>query len=38
VPKPTHLDDEFAIIQRHPEWGERLVSDLGGFPAAARAA
>jgi HD-GYP domain-containing protein (c-di-GMP phosphodiesterase class II) len=35
--KPAELDDdEFAVIQRHPEWGERLVSDLGGFPSAAR--
>jgi HD-GYP domain-containing protein (c-di-GMP phosphodiesterase class II) len=35
--KPAELDDnEFALIRRHPEWGERLVSDLGGFPSSAR--
>ncbi len=35
--KPAALsEDEFAVIQRHPEWGERLVSDLGGFTAAVR--
>jgi hypothetical protein len=35
--KPAELsEDEFAVIQRHPEWGERLVSDLGGFTAAVR--
>jgi HD-GYP domain-containing protein (c-di-GMP phosphodiesterase class II) len=35
--KPAELDDdEFAVIRRHPEWGERLVSDLGGFPSSAR--
>ena len=33
--KPAALtDEEFALIRRHPEWGERLVSDLGGFTAA----
>jgi HD-GYP domain-containing protein (c-di-GMP phosphodiesterase class II) len=35
--KPAALsEEEFAIIQRHPEWGERLVSELGGFTAAVR--
>ena len=35
--KPTELsDDEFGVIRRHPEWGERLVADLGGFTGAVR--
>jgi HD-GYP domain-containing protein (c-di-GMP phosphodiesterase class II) len=35
--KPTSLtDEEFAVIRRHPEWGDRLVSDLGGFTGAVR--
>ena len=35
--KPAKLtDDEFAVVKRHPEWGERLVADLGGFGAAVR--
>jgi HD-GYP domain-containing protein (c-di-GMP phosphodiesterase class II) len=35
--KPTELDaDEFALILRHPEWGERLVADLGGFTGSVR--
>jgi HD domain len=35
--KPAELtDEEFGVIQRHPEWGERLVADLGGFTAAVR--
>jgi HD-GYP domain-containing protein (c-di-GMP phosphodiesterase class II) len=30
--KPAALDDdEFAVIKRHPEWGERLLRELGGF-------
>jgi hypothetical protein len=30
--KPTALDDdEFEVIRRHPEWGERLLGELGGF-------
>jgi hypothetical protein len=30
--KPDALDDdEFAVIKRHPEWGERLLGELGGF-------
>jgi HD-GYP domain-containing protein (c-di-GMP phosphodiesterase class II) len=32
--KPGALDDdEFAAIRRHPEAGERLLRELGGFPA-----
>jgi HD-GYP domain-containing protein (c-di-GMP phosphodiesterase class II) len=35
--KPAELtDDEFDVIRRHPEWGERLVSELGGFTRAVR--
>jgi HD-GYP domain-containing protein (c-di-GMP phosphodiesterase class II) len=31
--KPGPLDDhEFAVIRRHPEWGNRLIAELGGFP------
>jgi hypothetical protein len=30
--KPAGLtDEEFAVIQRHPEWGDRLLRELGGF-------
>jgi HD-GYP domain-containing protein (c-di-GMP phosphodiesterase class II) len=30
--KPGPLDDrEYELIQRHPEWGERLLDELGGF-------
>jgi hypothetical protein len=32
--KPSALEDEeFAVIKRHPEWGIKLLSELGGFPA-----
>ena len=24
-------DDEYSVIKRHPEWGRRLLSELGGF-------
>ena len=35
--KPAALtDEEFGVIQRHPEWGDRLVADLGGFTGAVR--
>jgi HD domain len=35
--KPSELsEDEYELIKRHPEWGERLVADLGGFTAAVR--
>jgi len=31
--KPGPLeDDEFAVIKLHPEWGHRLLGELGGFP------
>jgi hypothetical protein len=30
--KPAALaDHEYAIVKRHPEWGERLLRELGGF-------
>jgi putative nucleotidyltransferase with HDIG domain len=30
--KPGGLDDdEFAVIRRHPEWGLKLLRELGGF-------
>ncbi len=30
--KPGSLDeDEFAVIKRHPEWGNKLLGELGGF-------
>ncbi|HET7044727.1 MAG TPA: HD-GYP domain-containing protein [Gaiellaceae bacterium] len=30
--KPAGLTDaEFGVIKRHPEWGERLLRELGGF-------
>jgi hypothetical protein len=30
--KPTALDDEeFDVIKRHPEWGIKLLRELGGF-------
>jgi putative nucleotidyltransferase with HDIG domain len=33
--KPAALeDDEFAVIKRHPEWGLKLLRELGGFAAA----
>jgi hypothetical protein len=32
--KPSSLeDDEFAVIKRHPEWGLKLLRELGGFSA-----
>jgi len=35
--KPGALDDEeFAIIRRHPDWGDRLIRELGGFPGSVR--
>jgi len=24
------------VIKRHPDWGSRLLDDLGGFPKAVR--
>ena len=30
--KPGPLDDdEYALVQRHPEWGAKLLDELGGF-------
>ena len=30
--KPASLDDEeFAVIRCHPEWGQELIEELGGF-------
>jgi HD-GYP domain-containing protein (c-di-GMP phosphodiesterase class II) len=35
--KPGSLDEsEFAVIRRHPEWGHRLLGELGGFSEAVR--
>jgi putative nucleotidyltransferase with HDIG domain len=32
--KPATLDEsEFAVIKRHPEWGIKLLRELGGFSA-----
>ena len=35
--KPGPLTDgEFAVVQRHPEWGRRLLGELGGFADSVR--
>jgi hypothetical protein len=35
--KPGPLtDDEFAVVKRHPEWGRKLLGELGGFADAVR--
>jgi putative nucleotidyltransferase with HDIG domain len=35
--KPSALDEhEFAIIKRHPEWGLKLLRELGGFNPSAQ--
>jgi HD-GYP domain-containing protein (c-di-GMP phosphodiesterase class II) len=35
--KPGALDeDEFAVIKRHPEWGLKLLRELGGFNSSAQ--
>jgi len=35
--KPSALDDdEYAVIKKHPEWGSRLLDELGGFSKAVR--
>jgi HD-GYP domain-containing protein (c-di-GMP phosphodiesterase class II) len=35
--KPAALEeDEFAVIKRHPEWGIKLLGELGGFNSSAR--
>jgi HD-GYP domain-containing protein (c-di-GMP phosphodiesterase class II) len=35
--KPGALDDgEYEVVQGHPEWGNKLLSELGGFSQAVR--
>ena len=35
--KPEALeDDEYAVVQRHPEWGHKLLAELGGFSDSVR--
>ena len=35
--KPAALaEDEFAVIKRHPEWGVKLLRELGGFNVSAQ--
>jgi HD-GYP domain-containing protein (c-di-GMP phosphodiesterase class II) len=35
--KPAALDDEeYGAVQGHPEWGNKLLNELGGFPRAVR--
>jgi HD-GYP domain-containing protein (c-di-GMP phosphodiesterase class II) len=35
--KPAALDeDEYAVIRKHPEWGTRLLEELGGFSETVR--
>jgi HD-GYP domain-containing protein (c-di-GMP phosphodiesterase class II) len=35
--KPAGLEeDEFAVIKRHPEWGIKLLRELGGFNSPAQ--
>lgn len=35
--KPGALDDgEYEVVQGHPEWGNKLLSELGGFSRAVR--
>ena len=35
--KPAALDDdEYAVVQSHPEWGNKLLNELGGFSEAVR--
>lgn len=35
--KPSSLDDgEFDVIKRHPEWGHKLLGELGGFSDSVR--
>jgi HD-GYP domain-containing protein (c-di-GMP phosphodiesterase class II) len=35
--KPAALDDdEYEVVQGHPEWGNKLLSELGGFSHAVR--
>jgi len=36
--KPGPLDDEeYAVVQQHPERGHKLLAELGGFPDSVRA-
>jgi HD-GYP domain-containing protein (c-di-GMP phosphodiesterase class II) len=35
--KPAALEeDEFAVVKRHPEWGIKLLRELGGFNSSAQ--
>ena len=35
--KPGPLDsDEYEVIKRHPEWGAKLIDELGGFSDSVR--
>ncbi len=35
--KPAALDDEeYSVIQKHPEWGHKLLEELGGFSEGVR--
>jgi HD-GYP domain-containing protein (c-di-GMP phosphodiesterase class II) len=35
--KPAALDDEeYSVVQGHPEWGNKLLNELGGFSQAVR--
>jgi HD-GYP domain-containing protein (c-di-GMP phosphodiesterase class II) len=35
--KPGALnDDEYGVVQCHPEWGNKLLNELGGFSRAVR--
>jgi HD-GYP domain-containing protein (c-di-GMP phosphodiesterase class II) len=35
--KPAALDDEeYGVVQGHPEWGTKLLNELGGFSQAVR--
>jgi HD-GYP domain-containing protein (c-di-GMP phosphodiesterase class II) len=35
--KPAALDDEeYAVVQAHPDWGYKLLHELGGFSEAVR--
>jgi HD-GYP domain-containing protein (c-di-GMP phosphodiesterase class II) len=35
--KPAALDDEeYSVIRKHPEWGTRLLEELGGFSDSVR--
>ena len=35
--KPGPLSDhEYQVIKRHPEWGAKLLDELGGFPDSVR--